>query len=158
MERHAIIGLYVVLTVAVIVSVDFLVFRREFWESRPRRYQVAQTRPQAQSSCRPLSGRQITIAQAGLRVLGLTGLKGQDQTGRETLKVKLKAWLFNPTMEKTLAKLATIEASAGSAGGRKIGSLSETCRHYSQSGRMRGNGGGVPDQPGCFRSRVSAAS
>ena len=32
MERQVIIGLYVVLLVAVIVSVDFLFFRREFWE------------------------------------------------------------------------------------------------------------------------------
>lgn len=30
--EHAIIGLYLVLLVAVIVSVDFLFFRREFWE------------------------------------------------------------------------------------------------------------------------------
>ena len=32
MERHEIVGLYVVLMVAVIVSVDFLFFKREFWE------------------------------------------------------------------------------------------------------------------------------
>jgi hypothetical protein len=32
MERHVIIGLYVVLLVAIIVSVDFLFFKREFWE------------------------------------------------------------------------------------------------------------------------------
>jgi len=32
MERHVIIGLYVVLLVAVIVTVDFLFFKREFWE------------------------------------------------------------------------------------------------------------------------------
>jgi hypothetical protein len=32
MERHVIIGLYVVLMVAVIVTVDFLFFKREFWE------------------------------------------------------------------------------------------------------------------------------
>ncbi len=32
MERHVIISLYVVLMIAVIVSVDILFFRREFWE------------------------------------------------------------------------------------------------------------------------------
>jgi hypothetical protein len=32
MERHVIIGLYPVLWVAVIVSVDFLFFKNEFWE------------------------------------------------------------------------------------------------------------------------------
>jgi hypothetical protein len=32
MERHVINGLYVMLLVAVIVSVDFLFFKREFWE------------------------------------------------------------------------------------------------------------------------------
>ena len=32
MERQVILGLYVVLLVAVIVSVDFLFFKREFWE------------------------------------------------------------------------------------------------------------------------------
>jgi hypothetical protein len=32
MERQVIIVLYVVLLVAVIVSVDFLFFKREFWE------------------------------------------------------------------------------------------------------------------------------
>jgi protein-S-isoprenylcysteine O-methyltransferase Ste14 len=32
MERHVIIGLYVVLLVAVIVSVDFVFFKRELWE------------------------------------------------------------------------------------------------------------------------------
>jgi hypothetical protein len=31
MERRVIIGLYLVLWVAVIVSVDFLFFKREFW-------------------------------------------------------------------------------------------------------------------------------
>jgi hypothetical protein len=32
MERYVIAGLYAVLLVAVIVSVDFLFFKREFWE------------------------------------------------------------------------------------------------------------------------------
>lgn len=32
MERQVITGLYVVLLVAVIVSLDFLFFKREFWE------------------------------------------------------------------------------------------------------------------------------
>jgi hypothetical protein len=32
MERHVVIGLYVVLLVAVIVSVDLLFFKRQFWE------------------------------------------------------------------------------------------------------------------------------
>jgi hypothetical protein len=32
MDRHVINGLYIALMVVVIVSVDFLFFRREFWE------------------------------------------------------------------------------------------------------------------------------
>lgn len=32
MERHVIVVLYVALWVAVIVSVDFLFFKHEFWE------------------------------------------------------------------------------------------------------------------------------
>jgi hypothetical protein len=32
MERGVIIGLYLALMIAVIVSVDFLFFKREFWE------------------------------------------------------------------------------------------------------------------------------
>jgi len=32
MERHTIIVIYAVLLIAVIVSVDFLFFRRDFWE------------------------------------------------------------------------------------------------------------------------------
>jgi len=31
MERHVIIGLYLVLWIAVIISVDFLFFKGEFW-------------------------------------------------------------------------------------------------------------------------------
>jgi len=53
----------------------------------------------------------LSVAQAGLRDLGLTGQKGQDQTSRETIKVKLRAWLYSPSMEKTLAKIEEIEAS-----------------------------------------------
>ena len=32
MERHTIIVIYAVLLIALIVSVDFLFFKREFWE------------------------------------------------------------------------------------------------------------------------------